>query len=57
LCRLVEIMTDTSQDARGYDLPGQVDADFEDDDAARRGTVDILERRFDVMRFDGVLRL
>jgi hypothetical protein len=56
LRRLVEIVTNTSHDARGDDLPIQVDADLQDRDTARRRTRDRRQGRFDVMRFDGVPR-
>jgi hypothetical protein len=56
LRRLVEIVADASHDARGYDLPVQVDADLEDGDSARRRSVDVFEARIDVVRFDGALR-
>lgn len=53
---LVEIVTDASHDARGDNLPMKVDADLQDDDSARQRCMDVLEGRFDVTRFDGVLR-
>jgi len=45
LGRFVEIVADAPEHARGDGLSGEVDAKFQDDNAARQRAADVLERR------------